>query len=31
MTLPYDFSRSDRFTIGAKTYRFIKHDAHCGD
>ena len=31
MTLPYDFKRTDRFTIGAKTYRFIKYDAHCGD
>ena len=31
MTLPYDFKRSDRFTIGAKTYRLIKQDAHCGD
>lgn len=27
MTLPYNFGRFDRCVMGAKTYRFIKHDA----
>lgn len=31
MTLPYDIGKFDRCTIGAKAYRFIKHDAVAGD
>lgn len=31
MTLPYDIGKFDRCTIGAKAYRFVKHDAVSGD
>lgn len=31
MTLPFKFSTADRFTIGARTYRFIKYDTSVGD